>query len=153
MQNLIKKVQTEFPRGAPFDLEMLAAFGVSPKAAARYADAGWLVRLGRGVYAFPNDHFDVYSAIIFLQKKVPGLHLAGKSALDMHGIRHNLYVRKTHVLWGDGRFVLPEWFTVTEGLQKATNTVAIQLPSSFVTTLFASGFAEATAVWFNAPEA
>ena len=44
-------------------------------------------------------------------------------------------------------------FSVTEDLQKAANVAALQLPSSFVTTLFASGFAEATAVWFNAPEA
>ena len=42
---------------------------------------------------------------------MPGLHVGGKSALALQGVRHNLGSRETLVLWGDGRFALPAWFT------------------------------------------
>jgi hypothetical protein len=108
---LIKRLQAELPRGAPFDLATLDQFRVSPQLAAKYAEGGWLVRLAQGVYAFPNDDFGVHKAIIFLQKRVPGLHVGGKSALAMQGVRHNLSSRETLILWGDARFTLPSWFT------------------------------------------
>ena len=83
-------MQAELPRGAPFDLATLESLGVSPQLAARYVTGGWLVRLGHGVYAFPNDDFDVSGALRFLQQRVAGLHLGGRSALSMQGVRHNL---------------------------------------------------------------
>jgi hypothetical protein len=108
---VIKHLQTGLPRGAPFDLTILATLGVSAQLAARYAEGGWLVRLAHGVYAFPNDDFGVYGALKFLQQRVPGLHIGGKSALALQGVRHNLGSRDTLVLWGDARFALPAWFT------------------------------------------
>lgn len=108
---VIKRVLTELPRGAPFDLAMLESFGVSPQLAARYVESGWLVRLAHGVYAFPNDNFDFSGALRFLQPRVAGLHVGGKSALAMQGVRHNMASRNTLVLWGDARFKLPPWFT------------------------------------------
>lgn len=104
-------MQTGLPRGAPFDLTILAQLGVSAQLAARYAEGGWLMRLAHGVYAFPNDDFGVYGALKFLQQRVPGLHVGGKSALALQGVRHNLGSRDTLVLWGDARFALPAWFT------------------------------------------
>ncbi|WP_422649442.1 Transcriptional regulator AbiEi antitoxin N-terminal domain-containing protein [Cupriavidus sp. H18C1] len=108
---IIKRLQTGMPRGAPFDLPTLRQFGVSPQLAARYADGGWLVRLAQGVYAFPNDDFGVEGALRFLQAQVPGFHVGGKTALAWQGMRHNLGSRETLVLWGDARFALPGWFT------------------------------------------
>lgn len=108
--DLIKRLQSDLPRGAPFDLATLATLGVSSKLAADYAKNGWLVRLSQGIYAFPNDDFSVYGALQFLQHYVPGLHIGGKSALALHGVRHNLG-RDTLVLWGDIRYKLPTWFT------------------------------------------
>ena len=108
---IIKRLQAELPRGAPFDLSILDQFGVSPQLAAHYAEGGWLVRLAQGIYAFPNDEFGVHKAVVFLQSRVPGLHVGGKSALAMQGVRHNLGGRETLVLWGDARFSLPAWFT------------------------------------------
>ncbi|RQR79141.1 hypothetical protein DIE11_17220 [Burkholderia sp. Bp9012] len=110
---VLKRLQAELPRGAPFDLATLAHLGVSPQLAARYAKGGWLVRLAQAVYAFPNDEFSVDGAVLFLQRHVPGLHIGGKSALALHGVRHNLHLhhRDTLVLWGDSRFTLPAWFT------------------------------------------
>lgn len=109
--SLIKRVQTELPRGAPFDLVDLERLGVSAKLAAYYASAGWIERLGYGVYAFPNDELNAHEAIKLLQSRVDGLHLAGKSALALQGVRHNIGPRERLVLWGNVRFSLPDWFT------------------------------------------
>lgn len=109
--NLIKRVQTQLPRGAPFDLSALRRLGVSPQLAAQYVKGGWLVRLAQGVYAFPNDELDPLATLRFLQTRVPGLHVAGKSALALQGVRHNLGTRAPWLLWGDTRFTLPSWFT------------------------------------------
>jgi len=102
--SLIKQLQTSLPRGAPFDVGALARLGVSAKLAAHYAGTGWLVRLGQGVYAFPADELSAHGTIKFLQTRVAGLHLAGKSALALQGVRHNLATREQLVLWGDVRF-------------------------------------------------
>lgn len=109
-QSLIKRVQTELPRGAPFALDTLEHLGVSAKLAAYYADSGWLTRLGQGVYAFPSDDLNPHGAVKLLQGRVAGLHVAGKSALALQGVRHNLAPSEPLVLWGDVRFALPSWF-------------------------------------------
>ncbi|MGV6476089.1 MULTISPECIES: type IV toxin-antitoxin system AbiEi family antitoxin domain-containing protein [Azotobacter] len=108
---IIKRLQAELSRGAPFDLVTLAQYGVSPQLATHYAGVGWLVRLAQGVYAFPGDEFGVHGALLFLQRRSPGLHVGGKSALAWQGVRHNLGGRDALVLWGEGRFILPAWFT------------------------------------------
>ena len=108
---LIKKLQTSLPRGTPFDLAALGRIGVSAQLAAHYAQSGWLDRLGQGVYAFTGDTLSAHGSLKLLQPRVAGLHVAGKSALTLQGVRHNLATRETLVLWGDPRFVLPVWFT------------------------------------------
>jgi len=110
-QSLIKRLQTGLPRGGPFDIDTLQRLGVSAKLAAYYAESGWLTRIGQGVYAFPNDELDPHAAVLLLQGRVAGLHVAAKSALALQGVRHNLAVRESLVLWGDVRFKLPNWFT------------------------------------------
>lgn len=99
------------PRGRPFEVATLTTLGVAPQLAARYAKHGWLVRLGQGVYSFPGDELTRDGCVLLLQQRVEGLHVGGQSALALHAVRHNLTVRDTLVLWGDQRFVLPEWFT------------------------------------------
>lgn len=110
-RNLIKKVQTTLPRGVPFDLATLHGLGVSPQLAARYVQSGWLVRLGQGVYAFAGEDVHAVGAIKFLQSRVAGLHVAGKSALALQGVHQNVGPRAQWLLWGDVRFKLPDWFT------------------------------------------
>lgn len=108
---LIKKLQISLPRGLPFDLATLERIGVSAQLAAHYTESGWIDRLGQGVYAFAGDTLNAHGAIKLLQTRVTGLHVAGKSALALQGVRHNLATREAFVLWGDVRFALPEWFT------------------------------------------
>jgi len=98
------------PREMPFDLAMLDKQGVSAQLAAKYVKSGWLIRLGQGVYAFPGDTLTSSGSIKFLQTRVPGLHIAGKTALSMQGVRHNLFIRDKFVLWGNARSTLPDWF-------------------------------------------
>lgn len=88
----------------------LDRLGISAQLAARYVEAGWLVRVGQGVYAFPNEDLDLHASLKFLQSRVPGLHVAGKSALGLQGVQQNLAARERLVLWGNERFVLPAWF-------------------------------------------
>lgn len=109
--SLIKNLFALIPHGAPFDLDALDVRNISAKQASQYVKSGWLVRVGQGVYAYPSDRLEAPACIRLLQKKCPGLHIGGKSALDLHGVRHNLDFRKNWILWGDNRFVLPEWFT------------------------------------------
>lgn len=97
-------------RGMPFDLAMLAQHGVSAQLAAKYVESGWLIRLAQGIYAFPGDTLNQHGAIKFLQTRVSGLHVAGKTALSLQGVRHNLSIRDQLVLWGDVRSTLPDWF-------------------------------------------
>jgi len=110
-ENLIKRVHSEFLRGAPFDLAALASLGVSPILAAYYVKSGWLVRLAQGVYGFPNDGLTLSGVLRFLQQRVTNLHVGGRSALARQGVSHNLRQNDELVLWGDVRFALPDWVT------------------------------------------
>src|ERR1700690_1057712 len=108
--SLIKNLQANMPRGMPFDLAMLAKQGISAQLAAKHVQSGWLIRLAQGVYAFPGDILTSHGSIKFLQTRIPGLHVAGKTALTLQGVRHNLSIRDMLVLWGVARATLPEWF-------------------------------------------
>jgi len=108
----IRRLLHGVSRGTPLDLADLAEYGVDAKAASAYARDGWLVRVGHGVYALPGEEVTSLSAARLLQRRVSGLHVGGKSALALHGVRHNIAVRETLVLWSDHRFSLPRWFTI-----------------------------------------
>ena len=108
--NLIKSLQTTFPRGAPFDHRELSMLGVSSALAHHYLKSGWLVRLGRGVFMFPNDTLRREDCLKFLSGRVPGFHVGGKTALAWRGIRHNTPAREQLSLWGEGKTRLPDWF-------------------------------------------
>lgn len=108
--SLIKELQGALPRGVPFDTRSLSDLGISPHLAAYYVESGWLDRLGTGVYAFPGDEVTAHGAVKLLQTRMTGLHVGGKSALALQGVRHNLSPRDTLVLWGDLRATLPAWF-------------------------------------------
>jgi hypothetical protein len=76
------------------------------------AESGWLTRLGRGVYLLRGDQLNRDAALAWLAAEIPGLHVAGKTALAWRGVRHNLPVKERLVLWGDRPATLPRWFSV-----------------------------------------
>jgi len=109
--SLLRLLQTRMPRGAPFDTKALQGLGISSALAWHYLKAGWLVRLGRALFMFPNDELARDACLKFLAARVPGLHVGGKTALAWRGVRHNLAAREQLSLWGEAPCKLPEWFT------------------------------------------
>ncbi len=93
-------LQTAVPRGNPLDQLDLAALGVSSALDDHYLKSGWLSRLGRGVFKFPNDILREQDCFRFLARRIPGLHIGGKTALAWRGVRLNLPAHKRLWLWG-----------------------------------------------------
>jgi hypothetical protein len=108
----LSSLYTRLAPGTPLTSEDLGGLGISADLAVHYVRAGWLLRLARGVYCRPNDDLALYPSLLLLQRKLKGLHVGGKSALDWYGVRQ--YVLQQPVLylygWADGH--LPDWFTV-----------------------------------------
>jgi hypothetical protein len=104
-------LQTGLPRGVPFDIQTARSVGVSSALAWHYLNSGWLTRLGRGVFMFPNDELQRDACLKFLASHIPGLHVGGKTALAWRGVRHNLSPSEHLVLWGDAHAKLAQWFT------------------------------------------
>lgn len=128
---LIQSLQMAFPRGAPVDHRQLAALGVSSALAHHYLKAGWLVRLGRGVFMFPNDTLRREDCLKFLSRRMPGLHVGGKTALAWRGIRHNLPAREPLSLWTDGKAGLPDWFQARFPARCTARNPFSKLPKNF----------------------
>jgi len=89
----------------------LAQRGISADLAVHYAKAGWLVRLAHGVYSRPGDSLALHPCLRFLERKVLGLHVGGRTALDWYGIRQYVSQRCVTQLYGWNAARLPEWFT------------------------------------------
>lgn len=60
---------------------------------------------------FPKDDLQRDACLTFLATRIPGLHVASKTALAWRGVRHNLPAREPLCLWGDASAKLPKWFT------------------------------------------
>lgn len=99
--------------GQPVTSAELADLGVSADLAVHYARAGWLKRLGRGVYARPDTPLDLQASLRLLERRLAGFHVGGKTALDWHGVRHNVAVRPELQLYGWDNAALPPWFAKT----------------------------------------
>jgi hypothetical protein len=81
---------------------------------------------------FPNDELQRDACLKFLAERVPGLHVAGKTALAWRGVRHNLSPRERLNLWGDKSGKLPEWFTSRFPADYAArNLFSKNLPAGF----------------------
>lgn len=104
------KALAGLPRSVPVDTARLREVGVSPALASHYVRTGWLTRLGRGVFMFPNDELAVAPTLAVLARHLPGLHVGGKTALAWRGVRHNVGPREKLVLWGRDPRPLPSWF-------------------------------------------
>lgn len=109
-KNKLNVLHTQIGLGAPIASEDLAALGISADLAVHYVRAGWLTRLARGVYCRPNEPLALHPSLVLLQRKLEGLHVGGKTALDWHGLRQYVSQQpKLHLYgWAAGR--LPDWF-------------------------------------------
>jgi hypothetical protein len=89
----------------------LKRLDISAALAHEYVKSGWLEKLGRGVFMFAGDVLKREDTLRFLEARMPGLHIAAKTALSRHGFRQNVAIKETTILWGDRRTPLPVWFT------------------------------------------
>ena len=127
---LFRQALVELPRGAPLSTRLLQNHGLSPKQVAQLSASGWLRRLGRGVYLLPGDELNRDAALAWLTSELPGLHIAGKTALAWRGVRHNLPFGERLVMWGDRSATLPGWFKQTyPASYQATHLFDDALPS------------------------
>lgn len=97
--------------GTPLVSGDLAALGISADLAVHYVRAGWLMRLARGVYCRPNDALTLHPSLLLLQRRLSGLHVGGKSALDWYGVCRFVSEQPVLHLYGWVGARLPDWFT------------------------------------------
>lgn len=109
--SLLNSLYARLLPGSPVTSAELAALGVSADLAVHYVRAGWLTRLARGVFARPDTPLELHPSLRLLERRVKGLHVGGKSALDWHGVRHNVAQQPTLQLYGSTASPLPDWFT------------------------------------------
>lgn len=109
--NRINDLYGKVRPGSPVTSEELAAMGVSADLAVHYVRAGWLTRLARGVFARPDTPLELHPSLRLLERRPKGLHVGGKSALDWHGVRHNVAQQPQLQLYGWASSSLPSWFT------------------------------------------
>ena len=107
----LNALYTRLPPGMPLTSDDLAALGISADLAVHYVRAGWLARLSRGVFCRPNDTLALHPSLILLQRRLKGLHVGGKSALDWYGVRQYVAQQPVLQLYGWAAGHLPEWFT------------------------------------------
>jgi hypothetical protein len=128
----IKDLLAKLDWDRPYTSRDLCGLGLHVGAAPRLAQAGWLKRLGRGVYQVPNAKLDVNKALAVLTAEVPGLHLGGKTTLAWRGARHNLAQQDRLNLWGDKAGRLPGWFgTLFDVTYQSTQIFDEQLPLGY----------------------
>jgi len=127
-----KTVLAKLPRGEPLGSAMLAKYGVSAFRASALARSGWLTHLVRGVYMLPGDTLTRDACLAFLAQQVAGLHLGGKTALGLGGMRQAVAFRDVLSLWGDRAKPLPAWFTQRfECRYQSTQLFDASLPKGF----------------------
>lgn len=107
----LNSLYTQLSPGMPLTSEDLATLGISADLAVHYVRAGWLTRLTRGVFCRPNDLPALHPSLVLLQRRVEGLHVGGKSALDWYGVRQYVAQQPVLKLYGWAAGHLPEWFT------------------------------------------
>lgn len=106
----LKNLYAQLPAGTPLTSENLAVLSISADLAVHYVRSGWLNRLARGVYCRPGDTLALHPSLGLLQRKIDGLHVGGKSALEWYGVRHYISQQSILHLYGWTVAHLPGWF-------------------------------------------
>ncbi|NUX98887.1 AbiEi antitoxin N-terminal domain-containing protein [Paraburkholderia youngii] len=109
MIQLVQLLMDFAPRGEPMDLTLLARFGIEAGDASCLVEGGWLRQLAGGAFLLRGDSPTPDGTVAFLAREIPGLHVGGKAALDMQGMRNYLYARPRVNLWGNVPHDFPEW--------------------------------------------
>jgi hypothetical protein len=109
--NKLKSLYSSLKSNRPVSSAELHKLNISSDLLVYYVKAGWLKRLSNGVYVKPNSDLELNECLSHLQQNIKGLHVGGKSALELYGFKHYLSKRpKTHLYAWD-TVKLPEWFS------------------------------------------
>lgn len=121
-KQIIQRLMVEAPRGQPLDAALLQAMGVDAGLTDILVRDGWLMKLAKNTFLMTGDAPTSEGTIAFLSRRIPGLHVAAKTALGWHGIRHNLYFHERIMLWGLTQAYIPDWVGKTQrfNYQKST---------------------------------
>lgn len=105
----VQRIMDEVPRGHPIDSGMLRDMGISAALASSLEKSGWLQRLSQGVYLLRGDVPSAEGIIAFLSRRIPGLHVGGKSALLWHQGFGSRIGEGMVTLWGSKSSAIPPW--------------------------------------------
>ena len=136
----VQRLMQETLRGYPIDSETLRNMGVSAALASHMVKSGWLQRLSKGTYLLTGDTPSRDGIIAHLGRRVPGIHVGGKTALAWQGVRHNITFKEKVILWGPRPYRIPSW--VAEHMHYTYQTTALfdeSLPYSFGLTQLPAG--------------
>ena len=136
----VQRLMQETLRGYPIDSEMLRNMGVSAALASHMVKSGWLQRLSKGTYLLTGDTPSRDGIIAYLGRRVPGIHVGGKTALAWQGVRHNITFKEKVILWGPRPYRIPSW--VAEHMRYTYQTTSLfdeSLPYSFGLTQLPAG--------------
>ncbi|PLQ00437.1 type IV toxin-antitoxin system AbiEi family antitoxin domain-containing protein [Cupriavidus pauculus] len=97
------------PRGQPLDPDLLRDMRVSSRATSYLLEAGWLQRLSKGAYLLRGDKPTREGMVAFVSRKMPGLHIGGKSALTWHATQKVSATTERIGLWGPRPYRFPSW--------------------------------------------
>lgn len=109
VQRAVQLLMAEAPRGQPLDPAMLRGWGISPAQTTYLVNAGWLLQLSKGAYLLRGDSPTTEGIVTYLDRRIPGLHVGGKTALNWQGVRHNIAFRPRITLWGQRSHRFPPW--------------------------------------------
>lgn len=108
----INRIMQAWPSGTVKSSQELAALNVSSSLAQRYVAQGWLVSLGRGVYAKSHDTIGWLGGLHCLQQqKTCFITAGGRTALELQGYSHYVPSHEREIfLFAPSRKKLPAWF-------------------------------------------
>ncbi len=116
MTSKINWLVTHTSPGALILQQWLTKNGVSYSLAQKYAQSGWLKKLGSGVYYRPNAQGDMKPTWIDAMQALDmqlgiSVHLSGLSSLTQQGLSHYLQLNKEQVwICVENKSCLPKWF-------------------------------------------
>lgn len=112
-QSKISRLMQDYPKGLVLLSSWLVSQGYSYELQRQYRKSGWLRSIGKGAMLKSGDPLILSGALAALQSQVDiGIHLGGRSALQLHGAAHYLQLASSDVsLFTPGGTKLPEWFT------------------------------------------
>jgi hypothetical protein len=104
-------IQT-WPNGTIKSSDELARLHISPSLVQSYVEQGWLVPIGRGVYAKSHDQLSWLGGVHCLQQSTSGFITAGgRTALELQGYIHYVPTQEREIfLFAPPRKKLPVWF-------------------------------------------